>query len=134
MGAWREPQSSPWRSPHRETLDYFACPIPNIVWTIPPNSGAHFWEEGYSQGCGSCEGSAVVRFRGSGVAGVPVHGGAGVTAHRWLKVAFIPSNLVKATFSHHRTTSEATTVTPTTSAPPQTPLSPTRRNTPYSQP
>ena len=52
-----------------------------------------------------------------------VHDGAGVTAHRWLKVAFIPSNVVKATFSHHRTASEATTVTPITSAPPRTPLS-----------
>src|SRR3989440_13094159 len=61
-------------------------------------------------------GSGVVRFRSSGAAGVPVNNGAGVTTHRWLKVAFIPSNLVKATFSHHRTTSEDTTVTPTTSA------------------
>src|SRR5437764_13013038 len=73
-------------------------------------------------GCGSSGGSEVLRFRSSGVAGVLVHDGAGVTAHRWLKVAFIPSNLVKATFSHHRTTSEDTTVTPTTSAPPRTSL------------
>src|SRR2546430_16687026 len=72
-----------------------------------------------SDGCGSSGGSEVLRFRSSGAAGVPVHDGAGVTPHRWLKVAFIPSNLVKATFSHHRTTSAATTVTPTTSAPPE---------------
>src|SRR5437899_1754335 len=83
-------------------------------------------------GCGSSGGSEVVRFRSSGVAGALVNDGAGVTAHRWLKVAFIPSNLVKATFSHHRTASEATTVTPTTSAPPQTPLSPSTRATPKS--
>src|SRR5256885_12420487 len=76
-----------------------------------------------ADGCGSSGGSEVVRFRSSGVAGVLVNNGAGVTAHRWLKVAFIPSHLVKATFSHHRTTSEATTVTPTTSAPPRTPPS-----------
>src|SRR2546430_671870 len=53
-------------------------------------------------GCGSCGGSEVVRFRSSGAVGVLVHDGAGVTPHRWLKVAFIPSNLVKATFSHNR--------------------------------
>ena len=51
-----------------------------------------------------------------------VHDGAGVTPHRWLKVAFSPSHLVKATFSHNRTAPEDTTVTPTTSAPPRTPL------------
>src|SRR5438067_7269167 len=73
-------------------------------------------------------GSEVLRFRSSGAAGVPVHDGAGVTAHRWLKVAFIPSHLVKATFSHHRTPSEATTVTPTTNAPWRTPLSHTHRH------
>src|SRR2546423_12480115 len=69
--------------------------------------------------CGSSGGSEVLRFRSSGAAGVLVNNGAGVTAHRWLKVAFIPFNVVKATFSHHRTTSEATTVTPTTNAPPE---------------
>src|SRR5256886_9745979 len=69
--------------------------------------------------CGSSGGSEVLRFRSSGAAGVLVHDGAGVTPHRWLKVAFSPSHLVKATFSHYRTASEATTVTPTTSAPPE---------------
>src|SRR5256885_13738328 len=38
------------------------------------------------------------------------------TAHRWLKATFAKLSLVKATFSHYRTASEATTVTPTTSA------------------
>src|SRR2546430_17316328 len=80
-----------------------------------------------AKGCGSSGGSEVLRFRSSGAAGVLVHDGAGVTAHRWLKVAFIPSHLVKATFSHHRTAPEAT-VTPTTSAPPRTPLSHTHRH------
>src|SRR5256886_13910588 len=76
-----------------------------------------------AMGVASSGGSEVLRFRSSGVAGVLVHDGAGVTPHRWLKVAFIPSHLVKATFSHHRAASEATTVTPTTNAPPRTPLS-----------
>src|SRR2546430_3721981 len=76
-----------------------------------------------ADGCGSSGGSEVLRFRSSGGAGVLVHDGAGVTPHRWLKVAFIPSNLVKATFSHNRVSSEATTVTPATSAPPRTPPS-----------
>ena len=58
-----------------------------------------------------------------------VHDGAGVTAHRWLKVAIVLSNLVKATFSHHRTASAATTVTPTTNAPPE-PRCPSRRAKP----
>src|SRR2546430_10402814 len=80
-------------------------------------------------GCGSSGGSEVVRFRSSGVAGVLVNDGAGVTAHRWLKVAFIPSHLVKATFSHHRTAPEDTTVTPTTGAPLE-PRCPFRRATP----
>ena len=62
-------------------------------------------------GCGSSDGSEVVRFRSSGVAGVLVHNGAGVTAHRWLKVAFIPSHLVKATFSHNRRRAPVTTAT-----------------------
>src|SRR5256885_15973601 len=55
---------------------------------------------------GSSGGSEVLRFRSSGVAGVPVHDGAGVTAHRWLKVAFIPFDLVKATISHSHTNHE----------------------------
>ena len=72
-----------------------------------------------SVGCGSSGGSEVLRFRSSGAAGVPVNNGAGVTPHRWLKVAFIPSNLVKATFSHYRTASEDTGVTPVTGVPPE---------------
>ena len=56
------------------------------------------------------------RYYGFGVVGLLVHDGAGVPAHRWLKVAFIPSNVVKATFSHYRTTSEGTRVTPVTGA------------------
>ena len=80
-------------------------------------------------GCGSSGGSEVVRFRSSGVAGVPVHDGAGVTPHRLLKVAFIPSNLVKATFSHYRTAPEGTRVTPVTGASPE-PRCPFRRATP----
>src|SRR2546430_7720089 len=67
-------------------------------------------------GCGSSGGSEVVRFRNSGAAGVPVHDGAGVTPHRWLKATFAKLNLVKATFSHHRTAPEDTRVTPVTSA------------------
>src|SRR2546430_146171 len=70
-------------------------------------------------GCGSSGGSEVLRFRSSGAAGVLVHDGAGVTAHRWLKVAFVLSTRTKATFSRNRTASEATTVTPTTNAPPE---------------
>src|SRR5437867_2341815 len=80
-------------------------------------------------GCGSSGGSEVVRFRSSGVAGVPVHDGAGVTPHRWLKATFAKLNLVKATFSHYRTAPEGTRVTPVTGAPPE-PRCPYRRATP----
>src|SRR5256886_8020914 len=91
--------------------------IPPSEWGVAPLEGPgglsdedhRFWSE-------------VVRFRSSGAAGVLVNNGAGVTAHRWLKVAFIPVNVVKATFDHNRTASAATTVTPTTNAPPRTPL------------
>src|SRR5256886_2838241 len=65
-------------------------------------------------GCGSSGGSEVVRFRNSGAAGVPVHDGAGVTPHRWLKATFAKLNLVKATFSHYRTAPKDTRVTPVT--------------------
>src|SRR2546430_15496627 len=84
----------------------------------PGNIRAGFWVM-IVVGCGSSGGSEVLRFRSSGAAGVLVNNGAGVTPHRWLKVAFIPSHLVKATFSHNRTASEATRVTPTTGAPPE---------------
>src|SRR2546430_13912727 len=94
----------------------------------PGNIRAGFWVM-IVVGCGSSGGSEVLRFRSSGAAGVLVNDGAGVTPHRWLKVAFIPSHLVKATFSHDRTASEATTVTPTTSGPPRTPLSHQKRHT-----
>src|SRR5437016_1010353 len=82
-----------------------------------------------AMGVASSGGSEVLRFRSSGVAGVLVHDGAGVTPHRWLKATFAKLNLVKATFSHHRTAPEGTRVTPVTSGPPE-PRCPYRRATP----
>src|SRR2546430_6794978 len=82
-----------------------------------------------ADGCGSSGGSEVLRFRSSGAAGVPVHDGAGVTPHRWLKATFAKLNLVKATFSHDRTAPEGTRATPVTGAPPE-PRRPYRRATP----
>src|SRR2546429_665331 len=69
-----------------------------------------------ADGCGSSGGSEVLRFRSGGAAGVPVHDGAGVTPHRWLKATFAKLNLVKATFSHYRTAPEGTRATPVTGA------------------
>src|SRR2546425_4123079 len=94
----------------------------------PGNIRAGFWVM-IVVGCGSSGGSEILRFRSSGAAGVLVHDGAGVTAHRWLKVAFVLSTRTKATFSHDRASSEATRVTPVTGVPPE-PRCPSRRATP----